>query len=136
MASASGSSRLCPPNHSAATILDLFRLTDCRKINESTRPLTGAGKRSKLHESSFPGKCVGGGHAGDGHRSGAVGDQDFLRHLNKQELASGDKVVCVKRRPTKDPFRGGGSLLFNRPATSFALVRFARCKRAINSNIP
>ena len=91
----------CSADHSDATILSRSGPSDCTQMDESTRPLTGLGSGVKSHESSFPGKCVGGGHAGIGHRSGAVGNQDFLRRLNKQELASGDIVICVEASDTR-----------------------------------
>ena len=37
------------------------------------------------YESRFLRKCIDGGHAGIGHRRRAVGIQDFLRHVNRQE---------------------------------------------------
>ena len=37
------------------------------------------------YESRFLRKCIDGGHAGIGHRRRAVGNQGFLRRVNKQE---------------------------------------------------
>jgi hypothetical protein len=37
------------------------------------------------YESRFLRKCIVGGHAGIGRRCRAVGNQDFLRRVNRQE---------------------------------------------------
>src|SRR5262249_28741958 len=47
----------------------------------------GAGKRRVVYASSFPGS-LDGGYAGGSHRRRVVGNEDFPRRVNKQELAS------------------------------------------------
>src|ERR1700731_3305794 len=53
------------------------------------------------YESRFLRKCIDGGHAGIGHRRRAVGNQDFLRRVNRQEAGveqetSGQEEVRYK----------------------------------------
>ena len=60
---------------------------DCGGFDESSRPLTGLGS-GEWYESRFHRKCIDGGYADIGHRRGAVGNKDFLRHLNKAGMAS------------------------------------------------
>ena len=61
-----------------------LRPSNCGRINESTRPLTGLGS-GEQYESRFHRKCINGGHTNIGLRRGAVGNQDLLRRVNKQE---------------------------------------------------
>ena len=63
------------------------------------------------YESRFLRKCIDGGHAGIGHRRRAVGNQGFLRRVNKQERRARN---LRPRRGSRQRhhFRGGGSLLF------------------------
>jgi hypothetical protein len=67
--------------------MDAVVIGDCGGFDESSRPLTGLGS-GEWYESRFHRKCIDGGYADIGHRRGAVGNKDFLRHLNKAGMAS------------------------------------------------
>lgn len=55
-------------------------------------------------ESSFPGECVGGRHAGIGDRRSAVGTENSLRHVNRQnacvETASSIEASAQLKQPS------------------------------------
>ena len=73
-----------PANHNHRQLSSQGRSSNCSVINESIRPLTGLGS-GESYESRFLRKCIDGGHAGIGHRYRAVGNQDFLQRVNRQE---------------------------------------------------
>ena len=54
-----------------------------------------------MYESRFLRKCIDGGHAGIGHRRRAVGNEDFLRRVKKQDLASNKRPPAKKRFATR-----------------------------------
>jgi hypothetical protein len=88
---------LCPAHNNAPRSARARCPRNCRRINESTRPLTGLGS-GVSNESRFLGKCVGCGHVDHGYLCSAVGDQDRLRQLNRQDAgveqeASGQEEV-------------------------------------------
>jgi hypothetical protein len=87
-----------------------LRPGNCGGFDESSRPLTGLGS-GEWYESRFHRKCIDGGYADIGHRRGAVGIKDFLRHLSRK-LASNKRPPVEGVRDETHHFRGGGSFLF------------------------
>ena len=69
------------------------------------------------YESRFHRKSIDGGHAGIGHRRRVVGNQDFLQRVNKQEAGVEQETSDRRGSRRRHHFRGGGSFLFQLPAT-------------------
>ena len=81
----------------------------------------GLGSGVCRDESRFLGKCVGGGHAGIGRRRSAVGTENSLRCVNRQN-ACGEKPP--KRRLAQAPSAAAEVLLFD--SGEVLIVHFAR----------
>ena len=75
---------LWPVTHNQAGSFQAWRPRNCRRINESTSRLMGR-EAGELNASRFLGMCVDGSHADIGYRCYALGNQDLLRHVNRQD---------------------------------------------------
>src|ERR1700730_1533345 len=100
------------------------------------------------YESRFLRKCIDGGHADIGHRRRAVGNQDFPRHVNRQETGveqetsdqeevrdkgntSAAAEVLLFQLPTKNSRRSSFPTLTLRPC-----ARSARAARSSWFQVP
>jgi hypothetical protein len=63
-------------------------------------PKTGLGS-GEQYESRFPRESIDGGHAGNGHRRRAVGIEDVLRRVNRQDAGVEQETSGQKRLATK-----------------------------------